>query len=78
MVGDLAAVAQLRGGAAGARVAVLTAGGPLSHAWLRAARRIPLDLVLVVPPGGRTPDATTAQPPPPSPLLPAPSCHTSS
>lgn len=59
VLGDLAAVAHLRRGISGARVAVLTAGGPVAHAWLRAARRLPLDLVLVIPSGGRAPDVTT-------------------
>jgi ornithine carbamoyltransferase len=43
---------------AGLRVALLSAGGPVTASWLRAARVLQLDLTCICPPG-HEPDITT-------------------
>jgi ornithine carbamoyltransferase len=45
---------------AGLRVALLSAGGPVTASWLRAARALQLRLTCVCPPG-HEPDVTTVK-----------------
>lgn len=58
VLGDLATVQDHKRQLAGLRIALLSAGGPVTASWLRAARALRLQLTCVCPPG-HEPDVTT-------------------
>jgi ornithine carbamoyltransferase len=60
VLGDLATVQDHKRQLAGLRVALLSAGGPVTASWLRAARALRLQLTCVCPPG-HEPDVTTVK-----------------
>lgn len=60
VLGDLATVQDHKRQLAGLRIALVSAGGPVTASWLRAAKVLRLALVCICPPG-HEPDMTTVR-----------------